>query len=274
MVISFSEDINLIKNLLTNNEYFIDNRSKSKTKFESLILENIFFRYQNSSKYAIKNLNLKVNAGDKIGIFGTTGSGKSTLVDLIMGLLQPTRGNFYINKKLINENKNNYERKFLSNSGIISHVPQMIFLADATIEENIALGIASENIDLKKIKKVSYLACADEFIENLPNRYKSFVGENGVKLSGGQRQRIGIARALYRMPELIIFDEATSALDPKTEKKIVMERVSTGCKNITIISISHKYTTLKHFSKLIEFKNGEIIKEGLPRDVITNKESS
>ena len=267
MVFAFSEDLNLVEKLLYDNEYSLPVKRSSSREFKSLKLENIYFKYQNTKQYSIKNVNLEINSGDKIGIFGKTGSGKSTLVDLIMGLLQPLEGKFYINQKLINKKKINYERNFLSLLGTIAHVPQTIFLADKSIEQNIALGISEDKINIEKIRYVSFLACADEFIENLPQQYKTNIGENGVRLSGGQRQRIGIARALYRSPELLILDEATSALDTKTESK-VMARIFQDCKKITIITISHNIKTIMYSSKIIEIKNGEIINQGLPQNVI------
>ncbi len=263
MVIGYSEDMKIVEKLLIDNEYFTTGNNKQVKKFKSLELHEVQFKYENVSKYAIKNISIKINAGDKIGIFGKTGSGKSTLVDLIMGLLPPTDGKLFINKTLINSEKSNFERNYLSLIERVSHVPQNIFLADSSIEQNIALGITPEKINKEKIKKVSFISCIDEFIDDLPDKYKTNIGENGVRLSGGQRQRIGIARALYRMPELLILDEATSALDNKTES-ILMNRISRGCNNITIISISHKAKTLRYFRKILEIKNGEIVGEVSP----------
>ena len=260
MFFHYSEDLKLVEKLLIDNEYSLRANKGAIRKFKSLKLEKIYFRYQNTSKFSIKDLNLEIKNGDKIGIFGKTGSGKSTLVDLIMGFLPPTRGKFYINNKLIKNKTNNYEKNFSSLLAGVAHVPQNIFLADRSIEQNIAFGVSQDKIDYEKLRYVSFLACADEFIEDLPQKYKSNIGENGIRLSGGQRQRIGIARALYRSPDLLILDEATSALDTKTESQ-VMARIFEGCKKLTIITISHNIKTIMYSSKIIEIKNGVIINQ-------------
>ena len=151
--------------------------------------------------------------------------------------------------------------------GEVAHVPQTIFLADKSIEQNIAFGVSQDKIDFKKLKYVSFLACVDEFIKDLPRKYKTIIGENGIRLSGGQRQRIGIARALYRSPDLLILDESTSALDTKTESQ-VMKRIFEGCKKLTIITISHNIKTIKFSSKIIEMKNGLIINQTFPDNIV------
>ena len=144
---------------------------------------------------------------------------------------------------------------------IISHVPQVIFLSDTSIEENIAFGIPTDEIDHNRIKKAAKMAQIDELIESLPKKYKSLIGERGVRLSGGQRQRIGIARALYNNAEVIIFDEATSSLDTETEK-VVMESINSLSKNLTILIIAHRITTLKNCDAIISLENGNIVNIG------------
>ena len=172
-----------------------------------------------------------------------------------MGLLDPTEGLFLVDGKIVSKkNMRNWQR-------IVSHVPQVIFLSDASIEENIAFGIPVDEIDHNRIKSVAKMAQIDELIESLPKKYKSLIGERGVRLSGGQRQRIGIARALYNNAEIIIFDEATSSLDTETER-VVMESINSLSKNLTILIIAHRITTLKNCDVIISLENGNIVNTG------------
>ena len=222
---------------------------------KEILLENISFRYGSKLPFVIKNFNLSIKKGSRIGFIGKTGSGKSTIMDIIMGLLDPTKGLFLVDGKVVSKkNMRNWQR-------IISHVPQVIFLSDASIEENIAFGIPTDEIDHNRIKRVAKMAQIDELIESLPKKYKSLIGERGVRLSGGQRQRIGIARALYNNAEVIIFDEATSSLDTETEK-VVMESINSLSKNLTIFIIAHRITTLKNCDVIISLENGNIVNAG------------
>ena len=182
-------------------------------------LNNLFFQYSADSPEIIKNANLEILKGERIGIVGKTGSGKSSLIDLIIGLNYATKGNILIDGLSLYDK--DFPERIIDWRRKISHVPQNIFLSDATIEENIAFGVDTKHINFKKVKEAAREAMIDDFINKQPLRYKSMVGENGIKLSGGQRQRIAIARALYKNSELIVFDEATSALDFETEKKIM-----------------------------------------------------
>jgi ATP-binding cassette subfamily B protein len=180
-----------------------------------------------------------------VGIIGKTGVGKSTLLDLIMGLLVPTSGVIMIDNVLLsNENRHSWQR-------CIAHVPQVVFLTDSTIKNNIAFGSGIDELDMERLIDAARKAQLLEFIESLPEGFDTFIGERGVRLSGGQRQRMGIARALYRQAEILIFDEATNALDHETELE-VMKAIEALDKEITIIMIAHRVTTLNGCDQIID----------------------
>ena len=222
---------------------------------KSIKLENISYKYPKSENYVFKNVNLEISKGDKIGIIGKSGIGKSTIMDLIIGLLEPTSGSLEIDGNNILDKKNFFRKLDWRKS--ISHVPQNIFLNDSTFAENIAFGENLQSIDIKKVKKAARKANIDKFIMEQPLKYKSRIGENGVMLSGGQKQRIGIARAFYKNSNILVLDEATSALDNETEDKI-METVYKNTKDITLIIISHRKNTIKNCDKVIEIENKNI----------------
>ena len=252
-------------NLLRQKKYIIKKSYLKKIKFENLFeLKNISYSYE-INKEIFSNLNIKIKKGEIIGIVGATGSGKSTLVDLIMCLIKPNKGILSIDG--INLYGKYSKDKIQSWRNNISHIPQNIFLRDATISENIAFGIPKNLIKQNRVKEVANLAQINVFIEKNLGGYDQLVGEKGIKLSGGQIQRIGIARALYKESSLLIMDEATSALDIKTEKKIIDSILNLENKP-TIIMIAHRYDTLLNCDRIIKIKNGKIIKEGLPRDII------
>ena len=215
-------------------------------KFNKLIqIKNLSFRYKEDLPYVFKNINLEIEKGKKIAIKGKTGSGKSTFINVINGLLRQTEGKILIDDTEISLiNKKNWQKN-------ISIVPQTIFLNEASILENIALAVDPSKIDFEKVKTSAKKAQVANFIETLPNKYNEKVGERGIRLSGGQRQRIGIARALYRNASLLILDEPTNALDLSTEK-LIMESVNNLEKSITVIMISHSDNSLKYFDKVID----------------------
>ena len=219
---------------------------------KNIKLENVSFKYGNELPLIIKNINLEIKKGERIGIKGSTGCGKSTLIDLIMGLLIPTSGRVLIDNDDIHK-KNNLG-KWQKN---ITHVPQNIYLTDSSFAENIAFGIPKKAVDLDRVKKVAEMAKISSFIESTQKGYNTFVGEAGINISGGQKQRIGIARALYKNAELIIFDEATSALDQVTENS-VMQSINNIKPDVTIIFIAHRLSTLESCDKILELKNGNI----------------
>ena len=203
----------------------------------------------------MKNINFELKKGEILGIIGSTGSGKTTLIDLMMGLLEPSQGNLKIDDSILTkENFQAWQKQ-------ISHVPQSIFLSDASIRQNIAFSIESAFIDNEKMINASKQAQIFDFIDSLPEKFETKIGENGVKLSGGQRQRIGLARAFYKNSKVIFFDEATSALDSVTENK-VMNSINSLDSDITLIIIAHRISTLKVCDRLIRIENGELIEQG------------
>lgn len=239
-----------IKNLKPVYQY----RDHGKLPFnKSINLKNIQYDYPNSSGSALKDINLNIPFRSNIGLVGTTGSGKTTLVDIILGLLEPQKGTLEIDGKTISrENLRSWQQS-------IGYVPQHIYLADDTIAANIAFGVKVEDINPELIKKVSKIANLHEFVINeLSRQYETTIGERGVRLSGGQRQRIGIARALYHNPKVLILDEATSALDNKTEHN-VMEAINNLSKNITIILISHRLNTVKNCDIIFKIEKGRLV---------------
>ncbi len=227
-------------------------RSKDVADFsfqKSIHIKNASFSYLNTEQDALKNINLTIRKGECIGIVGETGSGKSTLVDMLLGLLYPYSGEVLVDEK--------YPVTARLWHQLIGYVPQSIYLTDDTIEANIAFGERSEEIDHEKVAQVINDAQLLKFIEKLPEGLNTIVGERGIRLSGGERQRIAIARALYRNPDVLIFDEATSALDNATESQ-VMETIRSVSKDRTVIMIAHRLTTLKDCNRVVQMSGGEI----------------
>jgi ATP-binding cassette, subfamily B, bacterial PglK len=223
-------------------------------------LTNLNFRYTEKSPWILKNINLSVKKGSRIGFIGETGSGKSTLLDVIMGLLSATNGKLTIDQQLIN----NQNRKAWQ--AHIAHVPQNIYLSDSSIEENIAFGVSKEKIDHQRVRFAAQQARISELIEQWKDGYQTLTGELGVKLSGGQRQRIGIARALYKKADVLIFDEATNALDNETELA-VMKEIEGLERDLTILIIAHRVTTLKGCDRIIRIDRTGMIDVGGYQDI-------
>ena len=233
-------------------DYLVDINNKDKLEFvRNIELKEIEFSYTESGLKVFKGINLEISKGNKIGFIGKTGSGKSTLIDIIMGLLEPIQGSIFIDKTKINK------KNLKSWQNNIAHVPQHIYLSDESITNNIAFGLSKEDIDISKVKEVAEQAKIAETIEKMPKKYDTKIGERGIRLSGGQRQRIGIARALYKGADLIVLDEATSALDNTTEKEI-MDIFNNLGKDITVLIIAHRVTTLTDCDKIYEIKDGSI----------------
>ena len=240
-----------VLNLLSQ-QSLLSTGTNDRIKFTSEIkLQNLYFKYEPHGPFILNNIIMTIPKGARIGLIGKTGSGKSTLIDLLMGLISPTSGIIEVDQKEVKS------QNILSWQGHISHVPQAIYLSDSTIKENIAFGIPLESIDMNRVKFAAEQAKISLFIESLENGYESSVGERGVKLSGGQRQRIGIARALYKQADIIIFDEATSALDYQTEEEII-NTINCLNKNLTIIIITHRVSTLQKCTQIYELKDGTI----------------
>ncbi len=227
----------------------------------SIRLNGIGFRYAVSAPHVLQDINLEIIKGSRVGFMGVTGSGKSTLIDLIMGLLQPTEGRLTIDGVPITmTNHRGWQAH-------IAHVPQTIFLADASIAENIAFGIPPEKIDMSRIKQAARQAQISSTIESWPKQYETFVGERGVRLSGGQRQRIGIARALYKKADVIVFDEATSALDNDTECAVMQAMDDIG-KDITIFIVAHRLSTLQNCDLIFELEQGRVKRVGSYEEIV------
>ena len=239
-----------------------DHPAAQPLPFEDIIsLKQLGFRYSSQTPYVLKQINLTIGKGSRVGFIGTTGSGKSTLLDIVMGLLKPTDGALEIDgQPLTPINIRAWQAH-------IAHVPQAIFLADSSIEENIAFGIPKDQIDPQRVRQAARQAQIADSIESWPEQYKTFVGERGIRLSGGQRQRIGIARALYKQADVIIFDEATSALDNETEQD-VMQAIESLSKELTILIIAHRISTLKNCSQIIELGEGCIKRTGRYQDIL------
>lgn len=222
----------------------------------AITLSHIQYRYPNAPQLALKNLSLTIPAKSIVGLVGTTGSGKTTTVDLILGLLEAQEGTLEVDGKAITENNIRAWQR------TIGYVPQQIYLTDDTVAANIAFGLDAKDIDQKAVERAAKIANLHEFIVNeLPHRYQTTIGERGVRLSGGQRQRIGIARALYYNPQLLILDEATSALDNLTEQA-VMQAVHNLGHEITIILIAHRLTTVKACDVIFLLEKGELKAQG------------
>jgi ATP-binding cassette subfamily B protein len=230
---------------------------------QEISLKEVSFRYSPQTPWVLRNLDLTVAKGSRVGLIGVTGSGKSTLLDIVMGLLQPTVGVLEIDGKAVTPTN---QRTWQAH---IAHVPQAIFLADSTIEENIAFGVPKDQIDRVQVQQAAQQAQFADTIESWPKQYQTFVGERGIRLSGGQRQRIGIARALYKQADVIIFDEATSALDNGTEQA-VMQAIEGLSKDLTLLIIAHRLTTLKNCTQIVELGDGGIKRCGSYQDMVTS----
>ena len=243
---------------------YIDQSALQPILFEREIeLKKINFRYHEQAPNIVKELNLRIPKGSRIGFIGGTGVGKSTLLDIIMGLLSPIEGVLEIDgQKITSTNRRAWQQH-------IAHVPQAIFLADSTIAENIALGVPLDQIDYDRVRWAAEQSQLAGSIEDWPAEYRTMVGERGIRLSGGERQRIGIARALYKRANVIIFDEATSALDSETERA-VMDAIERLGKGLTLLIIAHRLTTLRNCTKIVELESGGIKRMGSYQEIVGN----
>ncbi|WP_216184183.1 ABC transporter ATP-binding protein [Polynucleobacter sp. MWH-HuK1] len=224
---------------------------KKEARFES-----VCFRYSMEGPWILKDISLSIPKGARIGFVGKTGSGKSTILDLFMRLLEPTCGQIIVDgNPLTEENTRSWQL-------VIAHVPQQIYLSDATIAENIAFGVAPNEIDHELVRNAAEQAQLTDLIEGSLDGYNTVVGERGVRLSGGQRQRIGIARALYKKAQILIFDEATSALDTDTENS-VMAAIENLNRNLTILMVAHRLSTLQNCDLIVQLESGQISAQGL-----------
>lgn len=238
----------------------VDEFVKPMAFHSAIHLDHLSFRYHADAPWVLRNINLTIPKGSRVGFIGTTGCGKSTLLDIVMGLLKPIEGALKVDDTTIDVMN---RRAWQAN---IAHVPQTIFLADSTIAENIAFGVPKDQIDLERVRQAATQAQVAQIIEAWPEQYNSSVGERGVRLSGGQRQRIGIARALYKKADVIIFDEATSALDNDTEESVI-QAIESLRSDITILIIAHRLTTLRNCTQIIELGN-QVVQRTLTYDQI------
>ncbi len=241
---------------------WVNNPAPAPLPFQHEIrLHDLGFRYGEHGPWVLQDVDLSIPRGSRIGFIGATGSGKSTLLDIIMGLLPPSHGQLQVDGQEIREQN---RRAWQAH---IAHVPQTIFLADAAVEKNIAFGVPDRQIDRERVREAARRAQIADTIEAWPDQYQTMVGERGVRLSGGQRQRIGIARALYKNADVIIFDEATSALDSETEHA-VMEAIEALDHTLTILIIAHRVTTLRGCDEIYELRNGCIARSGNYADIL------
>ena len=241
---------------------------KSSLSFnKEIILRDIEYNYPNSTKKVLKKINIKIPVKSVVGIVGTSGSGKTTSIDIILGLLEAQKGTLEVDGEIINN------INLRSWQSYIGYVPQNMYLTDDTIASNIAFGIDRKNINQNSVIKAAKTANIHNYImDELNEQYNTNIGERGIKLSGGQRQRIGIARALYNNPKLLILDEATSSLDSLTEQ-VVMDAVNNISKDVTIILIAHRLNTLKNCDFIYKIEKGEIVKQGNFEDLYGNKKN-
>jgi ABC-type multidrug transport system fused ATPase/permease subunit len=228
---------------------------------KSVRFDNVVFQYAPEAPLVLRKLSFEFKLGERIGVIGATGSGKSTTMDLLLGLLQPTAGQILIDgDPLVGDKVFDWQKS-------LSHVPQVIYLADASIAENIAFGLPKDKIDMEQVRKAASLAQIAEHIETLELGYDTFVGERGIRLSGGQRQRIGIARALYKDATVLVFDEATSSLDDETEAEL-MKAIDGLSKDLTVIMIAHRLSTVRRCDKILKLHKGKVVAFDTPDIVL------
>jgi ABC-type multidrug transport system fused ATPase/permease subunit len=234
---------------------------------QSIRLQGVRFRYAPELPEVLQALDLEICRGDRIGLIGSTGSGKSTLVDILMGLLPPSAGRLMVDGVDLHDPAQ--VESLAGWRAAVAHVPQSIYLADSSIAENIAFGVPSHAIDLARVKQAAEQAQIAGFINSSPEGYASFVGEGGIRLSGGQRQRIGIARALYKKASVIVLDEATSALDTSTEEA-VMEAVERLSRELTMVMIAHRLSTVQRCNRVVRLDHGTVVASG-PPEMVTKR---
>lgn len=238
---------------LDNGELLLEEKYEKMRFFEKASLKDVTFRYDNTTKNILENVNLTIGKGKSIALIGPSGGGKTTTADIIIGLLEPTEGKVLVDGIDIRTNLQGWRRQF-------GYIPQSIYLSDDSIKNNIALGVAEEDIDEEKVWNAIKKAQLFDFVQELDKGLDTMIGERGARISGGQRQRIGIARALYHDPEILVFDEATSALDNNTEKE-VMNAIESLQGTKTMIIIAHRLSTIEKCDEVYRIEKGQVIKE-------------
>ena len=238
---------------------------KSSFQFESVAVDCLNFKYEQSEKLVLTDINVKIRSGEAVGFVGQSGSGKSTLIDIMLGLLTPLSGSVVVNEQEVSGIKNDWQKT-------IGYIPQTIFLMDDSLRRNIAIGIADAEIDEYAIIEALKSAQLEDFVASLPEGLDTVVGERGVRLSGGQRQRIGIARALYHRPSVLVLDEATSSLDTETENG-VMQAVQALQGDKTVIIVAHRLSTVEYCDRLYRLDAGRIVDEGTFDEVMNRSQS-
>jgi len=263
-----SSSLDKLSNEIKNLKSYVLNQDKSILPLDKKItLHNIHYNYPDTSSSTLKDINLSIPAKSIVGFVGPSGSGKTTTVDIILGLLEPQKGTLEVDGKVITKyNSRAWQRS-------IGYVPQHIYLLDDTIFNNIAFGIDHKDINQNWVEKACKIASLEEFIDELPKKHNTIIGESGIRLSGGQRQRIGIARALYHNPRVLILDEATSALDNETEQT-VMNAINNLGKDITIILIAHRLNTVKNCDIIFKLEKGKLVFQGNFNELINYDEKS
>jgi ATP-binding cassette, subfamily B, bacterial PglK len=245
-----------------------DNQAEALKFKKGIRLENVNFSYSKGKKNALKDITIDIPKNKFIAFIGETGSGKTTLIDVLLGLLKPSKGGLYVDD---NQIKGEKVKRWQASVG---YVPQQIYLSDDTVARNIAFGLPDKMIDMEQVRKVSKMANLDNFIEDeLKDGYQTMIGERGIRLSGGQKQRIGIARALYHDPQVLLLDEATSSLDDETEKE-VLAAIEDVSKLKTMIVIAHRLTTVKNSDWIYVLKNGRIEKSGNYDEIVVKRKAS
>jgi len=233
---------------------------------DSIRFESVRFRYLPDGPWVLENLNLVIQHGSRVGFVGSTGSGKSTTLDLLMGLLEPSEGQLLVDGEPVTGPRLRAWQR------TIAHVPQSVYLADSSLAENIAFGVPRTEIDMSRVRMAARQAQIADFIEQTPEGYDVLVGERGVRLSGGQRQRIGIARALYKQASVLVFDEATSALDNATEQS-VMDAIDGLDRSLTILLIAHRLTTVRRCDTIVELGQAGVLAQGTYEQLLVQSPS-
>jgi len=230
----------------------IDLGVKEPIRFQHFFeLREVSLAYKQDGVLSLKNVSLLIHKGERVGFVGATGSGKSSMMDVIMGLMPPSHGGLYVDGLHVSvANLRDWQAR-------VAHVPQSIFLADMSVAENIAFGVQCDRIDIQRVRAAARQAQIAELIESWPQQYDTLVGERGVRISGGQRQRVGIARALYKQVDVIIFDEATNALDDDTERS-VMSAIDGLSKDFTILMVAHRISTLRKCDRIVKLHDGKV----------------